>query len=124
MRFAPLHLLAAVPLLAIAAPALAQDQEFQTVASVPIAQGDYQRAERLLTAEVRKHSTRPELLLNLAAVYVYTGRAAEARALYQRVMAQPEIVMDMPSGREMGSHAIAQAGLRRLEARQETARAD
>ena len=122
MRIAPFHFLAAAPLLAIAAPAHAQ--EFETVASTTIERGDYQTAEKLLTSEVRRHSTRPEFMLNLAAVYVHTGRAVEARALYQQVLAQPEVAMDLATQGSAGSHAIARAGLRLLDAPRQTARAD
>ncbi|MES2442272.1 MAG: tetratricopeptide repeat protein [Pseudomonadota bacterium] len=121
MRFAPCFLLAA-PLLAIAAPAHAQ--EFETVASTTIERGDYRTAEKLLTQEVRRHGTRPEFMLNLAAVYVHTGRAAEARALYQQVLARPDVAMELVNESAAGSHAIARAGLRRLETPTQTARAD
>jgi len=122
MRLASFHFLAAAPLLAIALPAHAQ--EFETVASTSIERGDYQTAEKLLTSEVRRHSTRPEFMLNLAAVYVHTGRNAEARALYQQVLARPDVAMDLMTEGSAGSHAIARAGLRRMDARRETASAN
>ena len=102
----------------------AQAQETVRVASVAISAGAYSDAERTLQQGLRVHPGRPELMLNLAAVYARTGRAADARALYERVLAQDEILMDLSADRTAGSHAIARAGLRRLEPVQYTARAD
>lgn len=79
-----------------------------------IAQGKWQAAERELLAQRDRFADRPELALNLAAVYVATGRAAEALALYRQVQAQPNVAMDMPDGRIVGSHAIASRGMERV----------
>jgi Flp pilus assembly protein TadD len=106
-------LLAAAPLIA-ALPAQAQDS---AVASTQIAQGDYSQAESALLAELRIHPGRPELLLNLAAVYAKTGRAGEARSLYTKVLS-----MDLRTEQAVGSHALAQRGLRRLDVVQFSAR--
>ena len=76
-----------------------------------IAAQDYAKAERRLTAERRIYPGRPELMLNLAAVYMRTGRAEQARALYQDVLARPEVALDMPSGRVASSHAVADAAM-------------
>jgi len=111
-------LLAAAPF-AAAVPAQAQDS---AVASTAIEQGAYDEAEAKLLSELRIHPKRPELLLNLAAVYAKTGRTAEARALYDRVLAQDEVLMDLASRRTVGSHAVAHTGLRKLQALQFTAR--
>jgi thioredoxin-like negative regulator of GroEL len=113
--------LVATPLL-VAAPAHAQS--FETAASASIKSGTYSEAERILTRELHQHPDRPEFLLNLAAVYVYTGRATQARTLYQRVLAQKEVAMDLVSDASAGSHEIARAGLRRIGIAPETARAD
>jgi len=96
------------------APLPAQAQDGDRVASTAIAQGDLARAERELTRELRIHPGRPELLLNLAAVYAGTGRQAEARNLYRDVLAQDEVLMQLSADRVAGSHAVANAGLRRL----------
>ncbi|TGX52392.1 tetratricopeptide repeat protein [Sphingomonas gei] len=113
-----LFLLAAAPFVA-AIPAQAQDS---AVASTQIVQGDYSQAESRLLAELRIHPERPELLLNLAAVYAKTGRAGEARGLYTRVLGEDEVLMDLSSQQAVSSHAIAQRGLRRLDTVQFSAR--
>lgn len=117
MRFA-LVILAAAPLVA-ALPAQAQDG---SVASAQIVQGDYAAAEAKLLAELRANPERPELLINLAAVYAKTGRTSEARGLYTRVLSSDDVLMDLSAQRTAGSHAIAQRGLRRLDTVQFTAR--
>jgi hypothetical protein len=114
-----LFLLYAVAPLAAALPAHAQDS---AVASTQIHEGEHAAAETRLLAEMRIHPNRPELLLNLATVYARTDRADAARALYQRVLAQDDVVMTLAADRTAGSHAIARTGLRRLGAVQVTAR--
>jgi thioredoxin-like negative regulator of GroEL len=116
MRIA-LVLLAAAPL-ALALPAHAQSD----VASTAIVDGAYSTAEAKLVGELRARPDQPELLLNLAAVYAKTGRIAQARTLYDRVLSQDEVLMDLASQRTAGSHAIARTGLDRLEAVQFSAR--
>ncbi|MET0308011.1 MAG: tetratricopeptide repeat protein [Sphingomonas sp.] len=111
---------AVAPLMFIAIPA--QAQEDRAVASADIFNGAYTRAEQKLLAQLRVHPNRPELLLNLAAVYVQTGRDAEARALYSQVLAQADVLMDISAQRTVGSHVIAQNGLKRIETVQFSAR--
>ncbi|MEI9850851.1 MAG: tetratricopeptide repeat protein [Sphingomonas sp.] len=111
MRTVLLGLAIAAPMALSALPAQAQGD---AAASTAIARGDFTRAERDLLAELRIHPDRPELLLNLAAVYSRTGRQAEARGLYEKVLAQSEVLMDLDADRTAGSHAIARIGLRRL----------
>jgi DNA-binding SARP family transcriptional activator len=113
-----LVLFAAAPLFA-ALPALAQDE---AVASAQIAQGNYSVAESQLLAELRVHPGRPELLLNLAAVYARTGRTVEARNLYTKVLSKDDVLMDLAVDRTAGSHTLAQHGLRRLDTVQFSAR--
>jgi thioredoxin-like negative regulator of GroEL len=117
MRIA-IVLLAAAPLLAVL-PAQAQDS---AVASTQIAQGDFAQAESKLLAELRIHPGRPELLLNLAAVYAKTGRVDAARGLYTKVLSTDDVLMDLSVDRTAGSHALAQSGLRRLDTVQFSAR--
>lgn len=105
--------------MALAGPAHAQDAR---VASTHIFSGAYDKAEAKLSAALQANPDRPELLLNLAAVYSQTGRAAEARALYARVLAQEDVLMDLPNDRVVGSHAIARKGLGRLDSIQLSAR--
>ena len=90
--------------------ALAADR----TATGAILAGDYATAERTLATERRIFPKRPELMLNLAAVYRQTGREAEARALYADVLRREAVPMDMIDQRTASSHAIAQVGLARL----------
>ena len=83
-------------------------------AHAAIQQGDYQAAERKLLAEARVFPHKPEVLLNLAAVYARTGRAAAARTLYDRVLALEPVAMDVIDGQIELSHLIASRGLQRI----------
>ena len=105
---------------ALATPFAAGAQ--QRTAYQQIAAGDFGKAEQTLIAERRIFPQRPELMLNLAAVYQQTGRAEQARALYDQVLSQPDVVMDVSAERTAGSHAIARNGLRRLPGVQMTSR--
>ena len=87
-------------------PAIARDRMGYTA----IRAGDFSTAERIITAERRIYPKMPELMLNLAVVYTHTGRTAEARSLYQQVLAQPEVMLDTPSA-SVSSHAVAKAAL-------------
>lgn len=87
-----------------------------------IQRGDYAAAERKLLAEARVFPNKPEVLLNLAAIYTKTGRPTEARALYNRVMALESVAMDVTDGKIADSHLIAGRGMRQLEAAQMAAR--
>ncbi len=79
-----------------------------------IASGDLSQAERTLVAERRIFPQRPELMLNLAAVYQQTGRPAAAASLYREILTQPAVPMDLPSGATRSSHDIADMALRRF----------
>ncbi|WP_422055619.1 tetratricopeptide repeat protein [Sphingomonas sp.] len=104
----------AAPLAAV--PAVQAQSAEQPNAHLAIAAGDYDQAERVLLAEQRIFPARPEILLNLAAVHARTGRAAEARALYHRVLALKPVAMDVVDGQTIASHAVAQRGIRLLDA--------
>lgn len=108
---------ALVPLLGMAMPAAAQDA---SVAATEISTGAFAKAEQKLLGALRD-SPRPEVLLNLAAVYYGTGRFAEAGTLYQQVLSQDEVVLDLSNQRTAGSHSVARAGLHYLDLRQRTA---
>lgn len=94
----------------VATPAMAADRN----GTRAIVAGDYTTAEQTLLAERRIFPRRPELMLNLAAVYRQTGRDAEARALYAEVLRRDDVLMDMLDQRTATSHAIAQSGLTHL----------
>ena len=115
MRVALAGMALFAPLALLAAPAQAQSHDGDSVASAAIAQGDYAGAEKTLLQELRIHPGRPELMINLATVYAKTGRKAEARALFRQVLAQDNVLMDLSPDRTAGSHALAVAGLRRLD---------
>ena len=76
--------------------------------------GDYAKAEQALTTERRIFPRRPEVMLNLAAVYRQTGRDDAARVLYADVLRREPVQMDMANDRTLSSHAVAQLGLARL----------
>jgi hypothetical protein len=82
-----------------------------------IVHGDYAGAERIVNGERRMFPTDPDLLLNLATVYRRTGRTDEARALYQSVLARPDVDLDLPGERVASAHALALAALRQLTPR-------
>lgn len=84
------------------------------VESIPSASGYEQirdgrldLTEKVLVTQMRAHPDAPELDLNLAAIYLRTGRAAAAVRLYERVLDSPAIAMDMPSGAVVSSHEVA-----------------
>ena len=116
MRYA----LSALVLVASALPIAAAAQE--RTGYTQIATGNYVQAEQTLTAERRIFPQKPELMLNLAAVYQRTDRATEARALYAAVLAQANVLMDVSAERTAWSHDLAQTGLRRIGGMQMSAR--
>ena len=75
---------------------------------------DLAQAEQTIEAERAIFPTRPELMLNLAAVYARTGRVTQARSLYGQVLEQESVAMDLPDGSVQSSHVLAQRGLLRL----------
>ncbi|SFP88853.1 tetratricopeptide repeat protein [Sphingomonas rubra] len=102
-------------LVALAATAVAGSaQAGERTGYAAIVAGDLSQAERMLTTERRIFPQRPELMLNLAAVYQQTGRTGAAASLYRDVLAQPAVAMDLPNGSTRSSHAIADAALRRF----------
>lgn len=108
---------AAVSLVTFAMPAVAQDT---SLAAREIMTGSYSKAEQKLLAQMRMDQ-RPEVQLNLAAIYYATGRGEQARALYQQVLQKEDVPMTVTTDRVAGSHAIAQTGLRYLSERQNLA---
>ncbi len=102
--------LIAFTLAMVSGSALASDRLGQQ----QIAAGDLHGAEATLTAERRIYPRRPELMLNLAAVYQQTGRGTAARDLYVQVLDRPEVSLLTPSGTAVSSHQIAERGMARL----------
>ena len=66
--------------------------------------------DRLERQRAAKADT-PEATLNLATAYARTGRLAEARVLYQQVLTEPAIDLDMLRGDATTSHQVARQGL-------------
>ena len=96
--------------MALPATAFAQDHTGYR----QIATGDYARAERSLASQLEAYPERPELMLNLAAVYRHTDRQQQARAAYEAVLAQPNVLMDLSGEKTAWSHNLARAGLGKL----------
>jgi hypothetical protein len=78
-----------------------------------IAAKNMQAAEQRLIAQSAVEPNEPSVLLNLAHVYKKTARTAEATALYERVLAQPDVLMALGSGKPAWSHMLAMKGLGR-----------
>ena len=112
---------AAIVVAALSGSAMAQDRAVR-IAHDALATGDYARAEQVLTAEQRVFPGRPQVLVNLAALYARTGRAQQAAALYRTVLGREDVLLDLSAERSASSHAIAEAGLRRLTGQQTAAR--
>jgi len=89
---------AAVSVLSLVAPAMAQDS---SLAAREIMNGSYSRAEQKLLTQLRSDA-RPEVL-------------------YEQVLQKDDVQMTVTTDRTAGSHAIAQAGLRYLSQRQHIA---
>lgn len=104
-----LVLVAAAMAAASAAPASAGGLGYEQMAA-----GDFGSAEQQLGRQHALSPDQPELALNLAAVYVYTNRAAEARTLYRDVLAHNPVDLTLASGATVSSHLIARRGLARL----------
>lgn len=98
-------------LAAMAMPAAAQVRTGFTAISA----GSLAEAERVLTRERAMFPERPELMLNLAAVYARTGRSAEARALYADVLSREPVAMELASGNVETSHQLARRGLSHVD---------
>lgn len=74
---------------------------------------DMRAAETRLEAQRAAEPNEPSVLINLAWVYRKTGREAEAQALYERVLAEPSVLLAMGNGRPASSHMLAMKGLGR-----------
>ena len=120
MRVALASIVLAAPL--ALSPAAQAQVRADPYAKVAIQAGDYATAERKLLAEQRIFPAKPEVLLNLAAVYSKTGRHSEARAVYDRVLALDPVAMDVADGQVAPSHLVAHRGLRLLDAARQASR--
>lgn len=75
-----------------------------------IMDSDWKQAEKQLAASSAAE-TDPARLLNLAHVYRKTGRELEARKLYQAVLAQRDMTVELASGEPASCHDLAQRAL-------------
>ncbi|MEM8826138.1 MAG: tetratricopeptide repeat protein [Pseudomonadota bacterium] len=69
--------------------------------------GNWRQAERQLEESAAEFGNDPARLLNLAQVYRVTGREAEARGLYRRVLESEDMVLVLSDGRKVSAHTIA-----------------
>ena len=89
-------------------------QPVDNLGAKAILAADFSAAETKLTAQLRREPGLPEALLNLAYVYRATGRATDARDLYERVLSRPNL--ELESGETPAwSHDIARLGLARMQ---------
>ena len=120
MRVVLASIVLAAPLALI--PAAHAQVRVDPYAKVAIQAGDYASAERQLLAEQKIFPAKPEVLLNLAAVYSKTGRHAEARAIYNHVLTLDPVAMDVADGQVAPSHLVANRGLRLLDGARQASR--
>ena len=76
-----------------------------------LARGDYAAAEKEIVTTRYAQADSVDLQLNLATAYASTGRAAQARALYEQVAAAPDEQVALRDGRWVSSRALAARGL-------------
>lgn len=75
-----------------------------------IMDSDWKRAEAQL-ASSSAAETDPARLLNLAHVYRKTGRELEAKQLYEAVLAERDMAVEMANGEPASAHELAQRAL-------------
>ena len=101
---------------ALAVPVSAQPREIEypkgSLAYEALVAADYQRAEKQLREDKRVHRNDPARLLNYGLVLAKTGRAAEARKVFEQTLAEDEIELILADGQTLGSHEVARRGLR------------
>jgi Flp pilus assembly protein TadD len=76
-----------------------------------IAAGNYAKAERQLTSELRIAKDDPARLINHGRVLAKTGRYAEAAQLFEQAMQVDEIELILADGRVMSSREAARRAL-------------
>lgn len=116
-----MRLIGLAPLALVALSACASSQ--MTAGSMPevgyapgalgfaaIMDSDWVKAERQLVGS-RVEADNPARLLNLAHVYRKTGREAEARDLYRKVLEQRDVTLELANGEPASCHALARRAL-------------
>lgn len=94
----------------LSAPALAQEYGYQQIAD-----GKLLLAENQLEAARVAEPNEPSVMINLAAIYARTGRADQAQAMYQRVLASENVQLEMGDHSPAWSHSLARRGMQRSE---------
>ena len=82
--------------------------------AAPITHGDLRTAEREIVAQRALYPDQIDLMMNLATVYIRTGRPAEARRIWTAVAAQPDQEVVLNGGASVWSHQLAARALRVL----------
>lgn len=109
MRIHAILILAAAPLAACASTGdMVSTDPFAYRA---LSQNDYARAEATLVVAQAKTPDEPSMLINLATVYGRTGRPDAATRLLSKVLAQPNILLDVSNAKTEWSHDLARRGL-------------
>jgi thioredoxin-like negative regulator of GroEL len=92
----------------LSAPALAQEYGYQQIAD-----GKLLLAESQLEAARVAEPEEPSVMINLAAIYARTGRADQAQAMYQWVLAAENVQLEMGDHSPAWSHTLARRGMQR-----------
>ena len=86
-------------------------QPVDNFSAAAIAVADYDAAEAQLRARLARAPGLQQAMLNLAYVYRAQGKAAEANALYVRVLKRPNIQLETTGKTPAWSHDIAERAL-------------
>lgn len=97
-----------------AASAVAQDRA-DPYSNYAIEAGNFTEAETSLRAQLALEPTKPELLLNLAAIYARTNRLDAAQTMYDRAMQAENVSLLLRPDVAQDSHVIARRGMMKLE---------
>lgn len=108
-----LALVGAASVVTTGAAAQTAPSQAQTYGFNAIARGDLNAAEARLIAQRAEEPNEPSVLLNLAYIYGRTGRADEATALYNQILASDDVLMVSGKGEQIGSHALARKAMNR-----------
>jgi len=106
--------LVAVPLALLGSTTLA-GQPVDNYASTALTKADYVTAIAKLEPIVRRDPVDETAVLNLAMAYRNTGRVAQARRLYQRVLFHESVLLDTRAGGPIWSHDVARNGLAMMQ---------
>lgn len=117
-----LSLVIVAAMLGVPAVSAAAQTRTDPYAHEAIEAGNFTEAEASLRAQLALEPAKPELLLNLAAIYARTNRLDAAQTLYDRAMQAENVSLLLKPGVALDSHAIAQRGMRQVEQRRVAAR--